>query len=53
MPASESTKWTNKVKRNLKKVKQNPLDDFDTDFIDIDMLMTMYNTEFREAKRQN
>lgn len=29
------------------------MDDFDTEFIDIDTLLSMYNTEFREAKRQN
>jgi len=37
----------------LKKTKVNDLDDFDTEFIDIDTLLSMYNTEFREAKRQN
>lgn len=53
IPAQEQGKWSNKIKRNLKKTKVNDLDDFDTEFIDIDTLLSMYNTEFREAKRQN
>ena len=47
---TETVKWANKIKTNIKKIKASPIDDFDTDFIDIDVLLNMYIHEFREAK---
>ena len=47
------TKWANKIRRNVKKIKSSPLDDYDTEYLDIDILIQLYITEYVEAKRGN
>jgi len=40
-------KWSQKVRQIYKKMKQNPTDDFDTEFADVDVVLLMYMEEFR------
>lgn len=49
----DSRKWFHKVRRNVKKIKTSPLDDFETDYIDIDILLSMYIEEFKTKKKAN
>ena len=42
-----------KIRKIQKKMKQDPKDDFDTDFVDIDIIIQMYMEEYRAAKRAN
>lgn len=37
----------------MKKMKTTPLDDFETDYIDVDQLLNMYLDEFKAKKKQN
>ncbi|CDW81151.1 UNKNOWN [Stylonychia lemnae] len=49
----DSRKWFHKVRRNVKKIKTNPLDDFETDYIDTDVLLNMYCEEYKTKRKQN
>jgi hypothetical protein len=40
-------KWNPKIRRILKKHKKDDMDDFDTEFVDFDQLLSMYIEEFR------
>jgi hypothetical protein len=53
MPETELSTWITKVRRACKKIKLNEMDDYDTDFIDIDALLGMYIEEFKAYKREN
>ena len=44
-------KWSMKIRKIQKKMKQLPTDDFDTEFVDIDAVLIMYMEEFRSSKR--
>ena len=35
----EHAKWTHKIRKITKKMKQDPKDDYDTDFVDIDVII--------------
>ena len=43
--------WVLKIRRACKKIKVNELDDFDTEYLDLDQLLGMYLEEFRNIKR--
>jgi hypothetical protein len=47
----EFSKWGVKVRRCLKKIKVDPLSDFDTEYVDIDQILCMYMDEFKQTKR--
>ena len=49
----DSRKWFHKVRRNVKRMKTSPLDDFETDYIDVDVMMYMYLEEFKQKKKAN
>ena len=49
----DSKKWFHKVRRNIKKIKTTALDDFETDYIDIDVLLGLYMEEFKNKKKSN
>ena len=49
----DSRKWFHKVRRNVKRIKTSPLDDFETDYIDVDVLLSMYDEEFKSKKKAN
>ena len=38
----DRNKWNIEIKRVTKKIKLNPMDDYDTDYIDIDRLLWLY-----------
>ena len=46
------TKWKIGVKRMIKKIKKDPSDDYDTEYVDVDILMTMYVDWFKSFKVQ-
>lgn len=45
-------KWNITVKRLIKKIKKDPSDDFDTEYVDIDALLGMYIEYFKLFKTQ-
>lgn len=45
--ARDSEKWQKKVKSKIKKIKVNKLDDIETDFIDVDLILGFYLEEYR------
>ena len=49
----DARKWFHKVRRNVKKIKTNALDDFETDYIDVDVLLNLYLEEFKAKKKSN
>ena len=51
MNPAELSGWGVKIRRACKKIKINDMDDFDTDYIDMDQLLLMYLEEYRSNKR--
>lgn len=49
---TDMAKWNIQVKRIIKKIKKDPSDDFDTEYVDIDALLGMYMDYFRLFKKQ-
>ena len=49
---TDMTKWKIGVKRMIKKIKKDPSDDYDTEYVDVDVLMTMYVDWFKSFKVQ-
>lgn len=49
--AAELSSWSVKIRRACKKIKIDDMDDFDTDYIDMDQLLIMYLEEFKNLKR--
>ena len=49
----EYQKFREKVKRKTKKNKNDELDDFETEYIDIDELLKLYLDEFRTVKNKH
>ena len=47
----DSRKWFHKVRRNVKKIKSSTMDDFESDYIDLDILLNMYVEEFKQRKK--
>jgi hypothetical protein len=52
MPETEFPNWSTKIRRASKKIKMSELDEFDTDYIDIDTLLGMYIDEYKQHKRE-
>ena len=48
---TDMTKWNMTVKRIIKKIKKDPSDDFDTEYVDVDALLKMYADWFVQFKR--
>ena len=48
---TDMTKWNMTVKRIIKKIKKDPSDDFDTEYIDVDALLKMYSDWFMQFKK--
>jgi len=44
---TDMTKWNMTVKRIIKKIKRDPSDDYDTEYVDVDQLLGMYVEWFR------
>ena len=51
--ARDSEKWQKKVKSKIKKIKVNKLDDIETDFVDVDLMLSFYLEEYRYLRRKN
>lgn len=51
--ARDSEKWQKKVKSKIKKIKVNKLDDIETDFVDVDLILGFYLEEYRYLRRKN
>jgi len=49
----EMPKFRMKINKIIMRMKDNNLDDYDTEYVDIDMMLQMYLEEFRAAKRDN
>jgi hypothetical protein len=49
----ESRKWFHKIRRNLKRFKAKPDDDFESEFVDVDILLDLYVEEYVTKKKQN
>ena len=43
-------KWNLTLKRVIKKIKRDPSDDYDTEYIDVDQLLGMYIDIFKQQK---
>ena len=48
---TDLTKWNLMVKRTIKKIKRDPGDEYDTEYVDVDTLLSMYIDEFRKFKK--
>lgn len=48
---TDLTKWNLLVKRTIKKIKRDPGDEYDTEYVDVDTLLSMYIDEFRKFKK--
>mmetsp|Transcript_16847 Transcript_16847/g.16097 ORF Transcript_16847/g.16097 Transcript_16847/m.16097 type:complete len:279 (+) Transcript_16847:1881-2717(+) len=49
----DQRKWFHKVRRNVKKMKTTSLDEFESEYIDVDLLLHMYLEEFKAKKKAN
>jgi len=50
-PRNEAA-WQNTMAGHVKKIKVNPLDETETEFIDLDIVMKYYLDEYRSLRRQ-
>ena len=48
---TDMTKWNMTVKRIIKKIKKDPSDDYDTEYVDVDTLLNMYIEWFKTFKK--
>lgn len=46
------TRWGKKIKANIRKIKINPTDENEVDFIDVDVLIKLYMEEYFDLRRQ-
>ena len=49
--ATDMTKWNMQITRIVKKLKQDPNDDYDTEYVDVDVLLGMYLDWFKIYKK--
>ena len=49
--ATDMTKWNMHVTRIVKRLKQDPNDDYDTEYVDVDQLLGMYMDWYKIYKR--
>jgi hypothetical protein len=45
-------KWKRKVRVHVKKIKVNPLDETETDFVDVDMVLRYYLEDYRTLRQK-
>ena len=45
-------KWNKKIKSKVIKKKVNKLDENETEFVDVDLVLRFYMDEFREVRRK-
>ena len=50
--STDISRFGSQVNRIVKKIKQNPDDEFDTEYVDVDHLMSMYVEQFKLHKKQ-
>ena len=48
---TELEKWKRKVRVHVKKIKVNPLDETETDFVDVDMVLKYYMEDYRALRQ--
>lgn len=46
-------KWKQKITSNIKKIKVNPLEDAETEYVDLDIILNYYVDEYRTIKKDN
>ena len=44
-------RWTKKIKSKVKKIKVNKFDENETEFVDIDLVMSYYMDEYKYLRR--
>lgn len=49
----ENRKWFHKIRRNMKKYKAQATDDFETEYIDVDVLLDLYIDEYSTKRKAN
>ena len=49
--STDISRFGSQVNRIVKKIKQNPDDEFDTEYVDVDLLMSMYVEQFKLHKK--
>ena len=52
-PPRHQPAWATTLQGHVKKIKVNPLDDTESDFIDLDIVMKYYLDEYRTLRRDN
>lgn len=50
MDVKQMYEWNQKVRAMIVSIKRDPSDEFDTEYVDVDLLLFMYCKEFREQK---
>ena len=45
-------KWNKKIKSKVIKKKVNKIDENETEFVDVDLVLSFYMDEFREVRRK-
>ena len=51
-PGKLSDAWTNNIKKRIVKRKANTHDEVETDFIDVDFVLSMYLEEYKTLRRK-
>ena len=51
--AKDIEAWHSKIKSNTYKIKINELDDNETDFIDVDIVIDLYIQDYRALRNHN
>lgn len=51
IPPQDISRWNKTVSMLIKKKKADPMDDFETDFIDIDTLFSLYVEQFKQGRQ--
>jgi len=51
-PGKLSEAWTNNIKKRVIKLKANKHDDTETDFIDVDYMLSAYLEEYKTIRRR-
>ena len=49
----QTTKWEVRVRKNCRQLKTEDINNYDTDYIDIDWLLSSYLEEFKNHRRNN
>jgi hypothetical protein len=49
----ENRKWFHKIRKVMKRYKAQAADDFETEFVDVDVLLDLYLEEYQHRKKHN